>query len=63
MNQFELTCQYCGHSWEINYIPQEMVYCQICGDSNVRAKNIAAEKVDYYIGSPPFEKVDDKWNS
>lgn len=65
MNRFELICTYCGNSWEINYTPQEIIYCGKCQDSGIRVKNIASERIDYYAGSPPFEEDDafEPWNS
>lgn len=64
MNKFRLTCQYCNFEWEINYTPQDPLYCGTCSDRNIRIVNLATSKIDYYAGSPPFpEKNDDQnWN-
>lgn len=65
MNLYELSCYYCGYSWQINYEPRDTIYCIKCKDKNLRLINIATQKVNYYVGSPPFpekEKEDpDKW--
>ena len=37
-------------------MPKDIVYCTKCGDSNLKAVDLKADKVDYYAGSPPFEK-------
>lgn len=59
MNEF--TCQYCGHHWERKSMPKEVV-CPKCNDTNIKLV-IRSKKIDYYAGSPPFEKEDpDKWN-
>lgn len=56
MNKYELICQYCNYSWQINYVPNEFVYCSKCRDKNIRIKDLNAETVDYYVGCPPFEE-------
>ncbi len=56
MNKFELICYYCNYSWEVNYTPSDIIYCQRCRDSNIRVIDKATEKVDYYIGCLPFSE-------
>jgi hypothetical protein len=42
-------------------MPKEVV-CPKCNDTNIKLV-IRSKKIDYYAGSPPFEKEDpDKWN-
>jgi hypothetical protein len=64
-NKFGLSCRYCGFYWEVNYNPSDKIYCLKCRDSHVKVINISTDKVDYYIGCPPFEKKieedPDKW--
>lgn len=66
MNKYEFTCRYCNYIWEISYHPKEQPYCVKCGDRNIKAVEIASQRIDYYAGSPAFEtkKEDgpDKWN-
>ena len=63
MNRFELICQYCNHSWDVNYAPQDIVYCKICKDPNIRVIDRAVEKIDYYMGAKPFpEKYEKTWD-
>lgn len=59
-NRYELTCQYCGYSWEIQYAPNGTIYCHKCKDSSIKAKDLHRDKIDYYAGSPPFEEKEDK---
>ena len=64
MNDYFLTCQYCGNSWETNYIPRDRVYCSKCNDSAIKIKERSKEKVDFYEGCPPFPEKptkDDGW--
>ena len=67
LNRYRLICQYCDNNWEANYVPNQKVFCSKCGDSHIRVIDIGHERVDYYIGCPPFpekstEKEDiDKW--
>lgn len=59
-NKYELICQYCGKNWEINYDPKSKLYCVDCRDSNIRVKVIATDRVDYYIGCPPFRDKEEE---
>lgn len=61
-NKFEIRCQYCGNSWQINYMPNSKIFCPKCTDSDLKIADIS-QKVDYYIGCPPFPKDDysDGW--
>lgn len=54
MNKYELICQYCGNSWEINYTPKERIFCTRCKDPDIVAKDIAKERIDYYSGARQF---------
>ncbi len=58
MNKYELICEYCNNSWQINYIPKDPVYCSKCKDRKIRIKDLKTDIVDYYIGCPPFEETD-----
>jgi len=62
LNRFELICFYCNNSWEVNYAPQEVIYCPKCKDTNIKIKDNIRDKIDYYAGSPPFkDDNDDDW--
>lgn len=66
----ELECMYCGHKWEqVVYNKQtvENATCPKCKDSNLKVRDIAAAKIDTYVGSPPFppkpeKKVPPDWS-
>lgn len=58
--RYFLECMYCGNKWEENYIyPSDMPKCKQCGDKNIKVRDNARDKIDYYQGSPPFPKDDD----
>jgi hypothetical protein len=58
-NRYSLVCLYCNNEWGINYVPKDEVYCGKCKDSNIRVIDNLKEKVDPYMGCPPFpEKTD-----
>ena len=59
MNWYELICLYCDHSWQVNYKPDNLLYCSKCKDTNIRVKQV--DKVDQYAGSPPFIDIKN-WN-
>lgn len=62
MNNYELTCTYCDHKWESNYLDKDKLRCIRCGDRFIMVINIAKDKIDYYQGSPPFPTTkDDGW--
>ena len=61
MGRYQLTCQYCGLVWNLSYLPKEEVSCSKCRDTHIRAIDISSQ-IDYYAGSPPFEKEDPDWN-
>ena len=65
MNKYELICQYCNNTWQVNYIGKDPVRCGICKDSNIRVIDLARDRADYYIGCPAFEDEPDldKWHS
>lgn len=52
-DKYELICDYCNHSWKIDYRPQYKLNCLRCNDRNIRAIDLSS-KIDYYAGSPPF---------
>lgn len=62
MNKYEFICKYCNYSWEVNYIPQQDIYCAVCNDKNIRVRDVS-ERVDAYKGCPPFPEDDsfDAW--
>lgn len=64
MNDYELTCTYCGFFWEVRYTSNSDIFCTKCGDRNIIVKNIAKDRIDYYAGAPDFKKdiVDPDWN-
>lgn len=56
-------CTYCGEKWTADVWgkPQiEVTKCRKCGDSGLKVKDAAADKIDYYKGSPKFP-VDPDW--
>ncbi len=57
MNRYKLICNYCSFSWEINYQPQEILYCFKCKDTNIKLVDLIKDGIDYYSGSPPFEEA------
>lgn len=54
MNEYRLVCQYCDESWEINYFPHKEIYCSKCKDTNIKIVKLSTDKIDYYVGCPPF---------
>jgi hypothetical protein len=62
MNHYELICRYCNSSWQVDYVPQETVYCQVCNDTNIKIIDIARDKIDQYVNCPPFVEIDENWN-
>lgn len=65
MSRFELNCNYCGHTWQIDFMPEDYINCAKCKDGNIRVTNSENNKIDAYAGSPPFveqeEEDPDKW--
>jgi hypothetical protein len=61
VDTYELTCQYCGNSWQHLGMPKEEIRCFTCNDSNIRVRNLSVDKIDYYKGSPPFDE-EQNWN-
>jgi hypothetical protein len=61
MNRYELICLYCNNIWQINYVPKEKIYCSKCNDTNIRAIDLAKERIDQYIGCPPFPDEREGW--
>ncbi len=60
MNEFLLICLYCGYEWVLNNNPSKYTVCLKCKDKNLTIKDLSRTKVDYYAGSPPFEKKKEK---
>lgn len=60
MNQLEFICEYCNHSWQTNYKPNQEVYCSVCKDKNIKVIDLARSKIDYYQGCPPFPDDDSR---
>ncbi len=56
MKRFELSCQYCANRWFLDYMPNEQPKCDRCNDTNIRVKDLAKSKIDYYQGAPAFEE-------
>lgn len=56
MSKYELTCEYCGHIWKIDYIPTEYTWCEKCKDHHIKVKDLSKHQIDYYQGSPAFEE-------
>lgn len=52
-----LTCTYCDHYFT-RYVPKKSelnnAYCIKCGDSNLKIRDLALSKQDYYSGAPEF---------
>ena len=58
---FQLECKYCGAKWERQlYTSNAKANCYKCGDSNVKFKELAQHKVDYYKGTPAFREEDEE---
>lgn len=55
-------CTYCGHDWVekrfFTSVQDVSAQCPKCGDKKVRAKDADGDRIDSYIGCPPFK--DDK---
>lgn len=62
MNCFELICRYCGNSWEVNYTPNDILYCSECKDTNIKVVDNYRDKIDQYLGCPAFPDKQQKWN-
>lgn len=53
-----LICKYCDHHWQHYVYDDSKTICPVCGDKNIRFKDMNDTKVDYYIGCPPFPKTE-----
>ncbi len=63
LNKYEFICNYCNYNWQTNYMIREPA-CSRCKDTNIKTKDLTAEKIDYYVGCPPFEEdVFKSWNT
>lgn len=56
----ELECTYCGFKWEESVstkaeIDEMACIHGNCGDTNLKVRDVARTKIDYYQGSPPFQ--------
>lgn len=53
-----LVCRYCNNKWEALVNSKEAVEymsCGICGDGSLEVRDAdKVEKIDYYMGCPPF---------
>lgn len=56
--RIHLSCRYCGAKWEAfanNKQSIEDMKCVICGDTTLEVRDATkVEKIDYYMGCPPF---------
>lgn len=66
---YNLQCNYCGHKWTEFFMNQRSLdhsKCDICKDTGLTVREARSEKVDYYVGCPPFppkkSKTEDKTN-
>jgi hypothetical protein len=62
MLELLLICSYCGNSWNklaYSLASIENDSCMVCGDKNLIVKDNSKSKIDYYQGSPAFEKKKD----
>jgi len=54
-------CTYCGNDWVekrfFTSVSEISAQCPKCGDKKVKAKDADGDRIDSYIGCPPFEKA------
>lgn len=59
----EITCNYCNYKWEKNLYMKESIaaeICPSCKDTNLKVKDYNQDKIDYYVGSPPFKDKEEE---
>lgn len=53
----DIECTYCGKKWSRLIYARESLdseKCSKCNDKNLKVRDQAKSKIDYYGGSPPF---------
>lgn len=53
-----LVCRYCNSKWEAFANSKQSIEdmkCDVCGDTSLEVRDASkVEKIDYYVGCPPF---------
>ena len=59
--KMQITCNYCDYKWEqfIYSSMKDSLKCDRCGDKQLRVRDIADIKVDYYLDCTPFPNDSD----
>jgi hypothetical protein len=57
--KIEICCNYCGYKTVRNEYDESFIRnlsCYKCNDKDLVIKEVSKSKIDYYMGSPPFEE-------